>query len=127
MKKKKWIEINDDSYEMYNTNSETKFKTSMLRSSLCDYSNAYIVVKGTITVTVKPPDATEQNKWTDERDKGVIFKNCGPFTDCINKTNNLDAVILMYNLIEYSNNYLKASDFFGSITQMCQVRQIMVL
>ena len=112
---------------MYNTNSETKFKSSMSGSSLCNYSDAYIVVNGTITVTVKPPDATEQNKQTDERDKEVIFKNCGPFNDWINKTNNLDAVILMYNLIEYSNNYLKASDFFGSITQMCQVRQIMVL
>ena len=84
-------------------------------------------MNGTITVTVKPPDATEQNKQTDERDKGVVSKSCGPFNDYINKTNSLDAVILMYNLIEYSNNYLKASDFFGSITQMCQVRQIMVL
>ena len=111
---------------MYNTNSETKFKSSMSGSSLCNYSDAYIVVNGTITVTVKPPDATEQNKQTDERDKEVIFKNCGPFND-FNKANNLDDVILMYNLIEYSNNYLKASDFFGNITQICQVRQIMVL
>ena len=59
--KKKWIEINDDSCEMYNTNSETKFKSSMSGSRLCNYSDACIVVNGTITVTVKPPDATDKN------------------------------------------------------------------
>ena len=47
---KNWVEINDESHGMYNTNSQIKFKTSMLRSNLCDYSDAYILVKGTISV-----------------------------------------------------------------------------
>ena len=49
-KTKNLVEINDDSRDLYNTNSQIKFKTSILRSSLCDYSDAYILVKGTITV-----------------------------------------------------------------------------
>ena len=48
---KKWIEVYDQSEGNYNVNKEIRIKTSMLRSDLCDYSNAYIVVKGTITVT----------------------------------------------------------------------------
>ena len=48
---KNWIEINDDARGTYSTNSQIKFKTSMLKSSLCDYSDAYILVHGTNTVT----------------------------------------------------------------------------
>ena len=48
---KNWVEINNDSRGTYNTNSHIKFKTSMLRSSLCDCSDAYILVSGTITIT----------------------------------------------------------------------------
>ena len=48
-----WVEINDDSRRTYNTNSQIKFKTSMLRPSLCDYSDAYIFAKGTIPNTAK--------------------------------------------------------------------------
>ena len=50
---KKWIEVYDQSQENYNPNKEIRIKTSMLRSDLCDFSDAYIVVKGTITVTKK--------------------------------------------------------------------------
>ena len=50
---KKWVEVHDQSGENYNVNKETRIKTSMLRSDLCDYSDAYIVVKGNITVTKK--------------------------------------------------------------------------
>ena len=46
---KNWVEINDDARGTYNTNSQIKFKTTVLKSSLCDYSDAYILVKGTIT------------------------------------------------------------------------------
>ena len=53
---KNWIEINDDSHGMYNTNSQIKFKTSMLRSSLCDYSDADILVSGTIFLNIPIPD-----------------------------------------------------------------------
>ena len=99
--------------ETYNTNSQIKFKTAMLKSSLSDYSNAYIFVKGTITVNntaAAPADANDNIK-------KVIFKNCAPFTICISKINHkqvdnakdVDIVMPMYNLIEYSNNYSKTS------------------
>ena len=48
---KRWIEVYDQSGGNYNVNKETRIKTSMLRSDLCDYSDAYIVVRGTFTVT----------------------------------------------------------------------------
>ena len=114
-----WVEINDDSRGTYTSNN-IKFKTKTLRSSLCDHVDAYILVKGTITITgAGNDDATKQ---TDERDKGVIFKNCAPFTKCISRINNADIgnaqdiniVMPMYNLVEYSDNYLKTS---GSLWQ----------
>ena len=78
---KNWVEINDDACGTYNTNSQIKFKTLMLRSSLCDYSDAYILVSGTKTITgAGNDDGTRQ---LDESNKGVIFKNCAPFTKCI--------------------------------------------
>ena len=56
----------------------------MLGSSLCDYSDAYILVKGTITIAPVPPPTVEANN----NDKEVVFKNCAPFTDCIGEINN---------------------------------------
>ena len=87
----------------------------MLKSSLCDYSDAYILVKGKITITGAGADAAARQ--ADERDKGVTFKNCAPFTNCIIEINDtqvdnakdIDIVMPMYNLIEYSNNYAKTS------------------
>ena len=114
-----WFEINDESRGTYTSNN-IKFKTTMLRSNLCDYADAYILVKGTITITgAGNDDATKQ---ADERGKGVTFKNCAPFTKCISRINNTDIdnaqdiniVIPMYNLIEYSDNYSKTS---GSLWQ----------
>ena len=110
-----WVVINDESREAYNVNSQIKFKTTMLKSSLCDYSNAYILVKGKITIAGAGNDAAARQ--ADERDKGVIFKNCAPFINCINKINNtqidnakdIDIVMPMYNLIEYSDNYAKTT------------------
>ena len=92
----------------------------MLKSSLCDYSDAYILVKGTITITGAGNDAAARQ--ADERDKVVIFKNCAPFTNCISEINNtqtdnakdIDIVMPMYNLIEYSDNYVKT---IGSLWQ----------
>ena len=97
---------------MCSTGSSIIFKTSIIRSSLFDYSDAYIIVKGTITVTNTGTAAAPKN-----RNKNVIFKNCAAFTYCISETNNKeidlaqdnDVVMLMYNLIEYSDNYLKTS------------------
>ena len=87
----------------------------MLRSRLCDYSDAYILVSGTVTITgARADDATKR---LDERNKVVIFKNCAPFTDCISEINNtqidnvkyIDVVMPMYNLVKYSDNYSKTS------------------
>ena len=110
-----WTEINDESRGAYNVNSQIKFKTTMLKSSLCDYSDAYILVKGTITIAGAGADAAARE--ADERDKVVIFKNCAPFTNCISAINNtqidnakdIDIVMPMYNLIEYSDNYAKTT------------------
>ena len=110
---KKRVEIIDESRETYAVNKQIKFKASMLRSSLCGYSDAYILVKGNISVNnTAAADADANNT-----NKKVIFKNCAPFTDCISKINNaqvdnakdIDIVMLMYNLIEYSDNYSKTS------------------
>ena len=92
----------------------------MLRSSLCDYADAYLLVKGTITITGAGDDAAARPE--DKRNKGVISKNWAPFIKCISKINDteidnaqdIDIVMPMYNLIEYSNNYSKTS---GSLWQ----------
>ena len=60
----------------------------MLKSGLCDYSDSYIIVNGAITITRGPDDATDANKRTDERNKGVRFKNYAPFIECKNEINN---------------------------------------
>ena len=85
-----------------------RIKTPMLRADLCDFSDAYIVVKGDITVT-NPNNA--------KRNKTVAFKNNAPFINCISKINgikidnaeDLDVVMPMYNLLEYSKNYRKTT------------------
>ena len=100
---KNWVEINDESREKYNKDSQIKFKTSMIRSYLFDYSDAYILFSGTITITVAGDD--DAAKLADERNKGAIFKNCVLFTDCISKINNtqidnakdIDVVMPIYN------------------------------
>ena len=85
----------------------------MLKSSLCDYSDAYILAKGTITVNnTAAADATASNAY-----KKVIFKNCVLYTDCKSEINNvkidnakdIDIVMHLYNSIEYSDNYSKTS------------------
>ena len=110
-----WVEINDEARGTYSHNKQIK---SMLRSSLCDYSDAYILVKGNITVNNNAADSAAANN----ANKKVIFNNCAPFTNCISKINNtqidnaefIDIVMPMCNLIEYSDNYWKTS---GSLWQ----------
>ena len=80
---KNWAEINDESRRTYSTNSQITFKTSVLRSSLCDYSDAYTLIKGTIAVANTGTDAAPNNA-----DKKVISKNCAPFTGCLSRINN---------------------------------------
>ena len=114
-----WVEINDESRGTY-TSNDIKFKTTMLRSNLCDYADAYILVNGRITITGAGYDPAARQ--ADEKDKGVAFKNCAPFTKCISIINNteidnakdIDIVMPMYNLFEYSDNYSKTS---GSLYQ----------
>ena len=85
----------------------------MLKSSLCDYSDAYILVKGTISVN----NTAAQGAATNNTNKNVIFKNFTPFTNCISEINNtqidnakdIDVVMPMYNLIEHSDNYAKTT------------------
>ena len=106
---KKWIGVYDGPDKKHQPNKKIEINTSLLRSDLCDYSDAYIIVKGTITV-VRPNNA--------KRNKAVTFKNNAPFINCISKTNgvktdnaeDLDVVMPMYNLLEYSKNYKKAND-----------------
>ena len=62
-KTKNWVEINDESRGTYNVNSQIKFKTTMLKSSLCDYSDAYILVKGRITITGAGNDAAARQAY----------------------------------------------------------------
>ena len=114
-----WVEINDESRGTY-TSNDIKFKTTMLRSNLCDYADAYILANGTITITSSGDDDTA--KRLDERNKGVTFENCAPFIKWISRINNteidnardIDIVMAIYNLTEYSNNYSKTS---GSLYQ----------
>ena len=112
-----WVEINDESKGRYD-NSNIRFKTFIIRSNLCGYSDAYILVKGTITVqNTAAADVAVNNTH-----KKVIFKNCAPFTDCITEINNtqtdddqkIDIVMPMYNLTEYSDAYLETP---GSLWQ----------
>ena len=111
-----WVEINDDIRAAYSPNKQIRFKTAMLRSILCDYSDAYILVKGNISVN----DTAAEGAAATNTNKKVIFKNCASFTNCISKINNtqidnaeyIDIVIPMHNLIEYSDNYSKT---FGSL------------
>ena len=87
----------------------------MKRSDLCDYSDAYILVSRTTTITGAGDD--DNAKRREERNRKVIFKNCAPFTNCISSINNIqvdnaeyiDVVMPMYNLIKYSDNYSKTS------------------
>ena len=93
----------------------------MLRSSLCDYSDAYILVKGNITVNNTAAEGAAANN----TNKNLIFKSCAPFTKCVSKINDtqiddaeyIDIVMPMYNVIEYSDNYSKTS---GSLQQYCK-------
>ena len=105
--------MNDDIRGAYFPNKQTRFKRTMLRSSLCDYRDAYILVKGNISLN----NNAGAGAAADNIAKKVIFKNCALFTNCIGKINNtqidnaeyIDIVIPIYNLIEYSDNYSKTS------------------
>ena len=108
-----WVEINDESGGTY-ANNDIKFKTSMTRSNLYYYNDVYIHVKATITV----PNTAVVAAPVNNANKKVIFKNCAPLTNCTSEINNtqvddaqdINIVIPMYNLIEYSDVYSKTSE-----------------
>ena len=109
------VEGNDESKRRYDI-SNIRFKAFMIRSDLSDYSDLYILAKITITVPVTVAESPAVNN----ANKKVIFKNFCPFADCITEINNTqvddaeitDVVMPMYNLIEYSDAYLKTSGHF---------------
>ena len=102
---RKWIELNDFSHGQYSVSKNIRFAAPMLTSDLFDYSDAYIVTKGTTTVY----DSNANNRINRE----LVFKNNALFRSCMLKVNNtvidstkeLHIVISMYNLSEYSDNY----------------------
>ena len=97
---REYVRVNSLS-NTYNENESVRFKTPMLRSDLCDYANAYILVNGTITVAGIQPRGRQN--------RPLILKNNAPFVSCIRRINNeliedvdhLDIVMPMYNLLEY--------------------------
>ena len=109
------VNIIDDALGTWNTNSQIKFKTSILRSSLFDYFDAYVLVSGTKAVAEVAAGRENDNIQ-------VVFKNCAPFTDWVSKVSNtqihnakeIDLVIAIHNLIENSDNY---SEILGSLCQ----------
>ena len=80
-KTRNWAEINGEARGTYPPNKQIKFKTSMLRSNLCDYGDAYILVKGNITVNNNDGAAAAASN----TNKKLVFKSCAPFTNCISK------------------------------------------
>ena len=105
---KKWYVIDSQTTKgKYKQGNTIKFETGTIKSSLCDYSDAFSLVTGNITVTVN-------------NDTNVEFKNCLPFSTCktvindvfLDEANHIYITMRMYNLIEYSNNY---SDTSGSL------------
>ena len=115
---REYVRVNSLS-NTYNENKSIRFKTSMLRSDLCDYGDAYILVNGTITDTATG-DNNNVNNIRDKRDRPFILKNNAPFVSCITKNNgeliedaeDLDILMPMYNLLEYSKNYRKTIGSF---------------
>ena len=103
---RQYVKVNSLS-NTYNENKSIRFKTPMLRSDLCDYADAYILIEGTIIVAGNAP--------RDRQNRPVILKNNTPFISCITRINgeliedadDLDVVMPMHNLLEYSKNYRK--------------------
>ena len=131
---KKWVDVLDQlgsADDRYKPNKQIRFKASMLTSDLCNYSDAYIVLKGTITVTDPNNDAYDK-----ELTFILLKLNIAPFSSCILKikstlidnAEDLDIVIPMYNLLEYSKNYKKKQqEVFGIITEMNQMKNQQVV
>ena len=124
---RKWVEVNDLSSGQYSSSKNIRFKTSVSRSNLCDYSDVYIVVKGRISVRT--------TKNTDIGQKDIAFKNNSSFRSCITKVNskltdnaeNLDVIIPMYNLLEHSRSHSMNQEVYGIIVETKSMMLIIML
>ena len=113
---REYVRVNSLS-NTYDENKPIRFKTPMLRSDLCNYADAYILVNGIITVTANGNN-NNANNIRDKRNRSLILKNNAPFVSCIIKINgeliedaeDLDIVMPMNKLLEYSKNYRKTID-----------------
>ena len=110
LRTRNWIEIDDESQGDYNDdnnndnddNNNIKFKTTLIRSNLFDYSDPYTLVKRTVTV----PNTEATGAALSNTNKKVVFKNCAPFTSCITEINitkvnypeDIDIAMPIYNL-----------------------------
>ena len=128
---KKWYIINDENNTHYGVNKDTgadnpdtiKYDTRVLKPSLCDYAEAYILVHGTIRAAAA--DANTR----------LALKNCAPFTKCnleindehVDTAENLDITMPMYNLIEYSDNYQDHQQLFININKMNHQKLMLLL
>ena len=105
-------------HEEHNEDNQIRFKNLKFKSRLYDYSNIYLLFKGTITVE----NTAAQGQRNNRNNKKVKFKNCAPSSKCTSKINNMQVddaheVMLIYNLKEYSDNYSKTS---GILWQYCR-------
>ena len=128
---KKWYIINDENNTNYGVNKDTgadnpdtiKYDTTVLKPNLCDFAEAYILIDGTIRAT-NAVNATR-----------LALKNCTPFTKCnleindehVDTAENLDIVMPMYNLIEYSDNYQDSQQLFININEMNHQKMTLLL
>ena len=130
---KKWVEVHDQASsaeDRYKPSKQIRFKRSLLRSDLCDFSGAYIVVKGTITLT-----KTDGRGFIDIRNRFLAFKNNAPFTNCISKINNvlidnaedLDIVMPVYNLLSIVKITEKQQEVCGIITGMNLIILLLIM
>ena len=119
---RKWNIVNYNSKSNYDSTNKITYNTDILKSNLCHYSDAHILIRGDITVVAAP--ATQ-----------LAFKSCAPFTKCITKidettiddVHNLDLVVPMHNLIEYSSNIRKQQNVYGFILKMKQLSLMLIL
>ena len=123
---KNGVEINDDRPWTYDKKN-LKFKTLMLNTNLCHFSDVYILVRGKVTAVGQGVNGTAIA--ADRNDKEVVFKNCAPFTSCISKINNaeadnaedLDIVMPMFNSLEYRKIMQKHQLIYDNIVEMNQM------
>ena len=117
----KWSIVNDNSKANYGRGNEITYNTKVLKFNLCDY-DAYILVTGDTIII-------------GDNGHGVAFKNCVPLTKCmtnidgttIDDAEDLDFVMPMYNLVEYSYNYSETEEVYGCILKMKQSVLILIL